>query len=176
MSDLGERLFPCYRCYWGVRGPDGNRSGNTLRSGWQGRRACGAPAPWDDRGRQRRFPTSFFSGLQIWCAAQARAACWGSTDLSTGFHSVCIERSSCRNATQRGAVRCAEHPLGPRRATRGAGRLSGRPCWGRTRAGDDARRAPPLRILGAVAGGSNSGPCLVPTTPSRSYPPRELRP
>lgn len=99
----------------------------------------GDPGSHSERGRQRRFLPEFFLRFKIGCAAQAEGAI---LDFSA-FRSR-------QNATQRGAARCAENPLGPLRATRGAGRLSGRPCWGRTRAGDDARCGPPLRIPRAI--------------------------
>lgn len=140
------------------------------------RRACGAPTPSNQRGRQRRFPTSFFLCLQIWCAAQARAACGVSTDLSTCFDSVCIEPGSLANATQRGAAHCAGSAFGPSWSTGGTWRASRPPGLSDSRVPPASRRAPPLRILGAVAGRFDSSPCLVPTTPSTSHPPRESRP
>lgn len=99
----------------------------------------GAPGVQGERGRQRRFLSEFFLRFKIRCAAQAEGAM---PDFSA-FRPR-------QNATQRGAACCAENPFRPCRATRGAGRLSGRPCWGRTQLGDDARRGPPLRILRAI--------------------------
>ena len=136
----------------------------------------GAPGAQCERGRQRRLRSSFFSGLQIWCAAQLRPACSRSRCLRCWIDAHGHVRSRGENATHRGAAHCAESLLWACWPTERTWRASRPPRLCHSLHQSIARHAPPLRILGAVLGRPDCDQGLLPSKTSKLCPPGEPRP